>query len=414
MLAYLDCFSGISGDMLLGALLDAGADAGALRDALASLPLTGYRLEVGHVSRHGLRGTRVEVALMGDGPPVARGLAEIEALIAAGDLPERARSRALAVFRRLAEAEARVHGVAVERVHFHEVGAVDAVVDVVGAAVGLELLGIDALYCSELPLTGGRVASAHGALPVPAPATLELLRETGAVWRPLEAEGELVTPTGAAVAATLARFERPTLRVARVGHGFGRRELPWANCLRLLVGEAPAPSPVAVDGFEADRVTVIEANVDDMTGEALGWLMERLLAAGALDVAYGPLQMKKHRPATRLTVLAEPGGADALAALILRESTTLGVRLEEMRRLKAARRQEEVATPLGSARVKLKLIGGAVVGLAAEYEDARALAERHGLPLAEVVARVEAAARALHGLDAAPSPPRPAGEGAGG
>ena len=399
MLAYLDCFSGISGDMLLGALVDAGVTPDALRAALAALPLTGYRLEVEPVAQHGLRGTRVHVALDPDVPQAERRLGDVEAIISAADLPERAHERALAIFRRLAAAEARVHGVPVGEVHFHEVGAVDAIVDVVGAALGLELLEVDALYCSELPLTSGRVQSAHGDLPVPAPATVELLRGTDAVWRPLDAEGELVTPTGAAVAATLARFERPAMTLRQVGHGFGRRQLPWANCLRLLLGEAPARPSVAPSPFETDVVAVIEANIDNMTAEALGWLMERLLAAGALDVAYGPLQMKKNRPGARLTVLAEPDAAEDLASVILRESATLGVRMHETRRLKAGRRQERLATPLGEAAIKLKIIGDAVVGVAAEFEDARALAARHGLPLATVIAQIEAAGRAHFGLD---------------
>jgi uncharacterized protein (TIGR00299 family) protein len=401
MLAYLDCFSGISGDMLLGALVDAGVAPDALRSALAGLSLTGYRLEVEPVAQHGLSGTRVQVALDPDVPQTERRLSDVEAIIGTADLPERARERALGIFRRLAAAEAQVHGVPIGEVHFHEVGAVDAIVDIVGAALGFELLGVNAVYCSELPLTSGRVPSAHGDLPVPAPATVELLRGTDAVWRPLEAEGELVTPTGAALAATLARFERPAMVVCRVGHGFGRRQLPWANCLRLLLGEAPARPSAAGSPFETDVVTVIEANIDNMTAEALGWLMERLLAAGALDVAYGPLQMKKNRPGARLTVLAESGAAESLAGVILRESATIGVRMHETRRLKASRRQERIATPLGEAAIKLKIIGDAVVGVGVEFEDARALAARHGLPLATVIAQIEAVGRAHFGLDRA-------------
>jgi uncharacterized protein (TIGR00299 family) protein len=393
MLAYLDCFSGMSGDMLLGALIDAGVELAALRGGLAALPIAGYRLEVESCAQHGLRGTRVHVALDPDLPPPQRHLSDIESLLAAGALPERVQARAVAVFRRLAAAEAHIHGMSVEEVHFHEVGAVDAIVDIVGTALGLELLGVDALYCSELPFTHGRIRSAHGELPVPAPATVEVLRGTDAVWRPLDAEGELVTPTGAAVAAALARFERPALAIRAVGYGFGRRELAWANCLRLFVGEPAVASADALPAFETDSVTVLEANIDNMTGEALGWLMEALQAAGALDVSYAPLQMKKNRPGTRLTVLAEPGAAEMLASVVLRQSATLGVRLAEMRRVKAARRVERITTVLGEARVKLKLVGGAVAGVAVEYEDARALAARHSLPLAEVITQIEAAGR---------------------
>jgi pyridinium-3,5-bisthiocarboxylic acid mononucleotide nickel chelatase len=402
VLAYFDCYSGISGDMALGAMVDAGVQADALREGLAALPLTGWHLEVERVAQRGLAGTRVHVVVesevnVGD---KERHLADIEALINAAELPVRVRERAVSVFRRLAEAEARVHGEAIDEVHFHEVGAVDAIVDIVGSALGLEMLGVDTMYCSGLPLTGGRVQSAHGVLPVPAPATLELLRGTGALWRPVDAEGELVTPTGAAIVATLAQFRLPALRVQQIGHGFGERELPWANCVRLLLGEAPLEADGHAAGFETDAVTVIEANIDNMTGEALGWLMERVLAAGALDVSFGPLHMKKNRPGTRLTVLAEPRAAEALAAMVLRDSATLGVRMSEMRRLKADRRLERIGTPLGEAAVKLKVIGGTVVSVAAEFEEASALAAQYGVPLATVVAQIEAAGRARFGLDA--------------
>ncbi|HEX5442086.1 MAG TPA: nickel pincer cofactor biosynthesis protein LarC, partial [Ktedonobacterales bacterium] len=313
--------------------------------------------------------------------------------------PERAHERALAVFRRLAEAEATIHGTTTDEVTFHEVGAVDSIVDIVGVALALEIMDVTDVYCSELPLTSGRVRSAHGALPVPAPATLELLRGTDAVWRSVPTEGELVTPTGAALVATLARFERPAMRLSSVGYGFGTRKLPWANCLRVVVGMSPQASQRAEAGFERDEVTVIEANIDNMTGEALGWLMEHLLASGALDVSYTPLQMKKNRPATLLTVIARLGDASALAARMLRESATLGVRMSRAERLKAGREEREIETPLGRARVKLKTVGGVVLAIAPEYDDCRALAERLNLPVETVMVRVMLAARLHFGLD---------------
>jgi uncharacterized protein (TIGR00299 family) protein len=400
MLAYLDCFSGISGDMLLGALLDAGLDLDALRAELATLPLGGYTLNAERVTDHGITGTRALVHLDTSAPHGHRRLADIEALLAAGVLPEHARTQALAVFRRLAAAEAVIHGSRPDEVTFHEVGAVDSIIDIVGAALGFELLGIDALYCSALPLTSGRVRSAHGALPVPAPATFELLKDAGAVWQSVLAEGELVTPTGAAVLATLAQFERPAaLTVRRVGYGFGQRMLPWANCLRLVLGEAAPPQVTREASFERDEVAVLESNIDTMTGEALGWLMERLLAAGALDVTYTPLQMKKQRPGAQLSVLARLEDAERLAGLVLRESATLGVRMTRMQRLMAGRREEQIESPLGPVRVKLKLIGGVPVAVSPEYDDCRTLAERLGLPLATVMERVTHAARAHFGLN---------------
>ena len=399
MLLWLDCFSGVSGDMLLGALVDAGLDLDALRGGLAALPLSGYTLDAERVTDHGISGTRLHVRLDEQAPHEHRRLADITALLDTAQLPARAHERALAVFRRLAEAEATIHGVTADEVTFHEVGAVDSIVDIVGAALALDLLGIEEVYCSELPLTSGRVRSGHGALPVPAPATLELLRGSDAVWRSVPTEGELVTPTGAALVATLARFERPTLRLRAVGYGFGTRTLPWANCLRVALGEAPAPQSRAEAGFERDEVVVIETNIDNMTGEALGWLMERLLAQGALDVSYAPLQMKKNRPATRLTVIARPEEASQLAARMVRESATLGVRMSRAERLKAGRAEQEIETPLGPVRVKLKTIGGVVIAIAPEYDDCRALAERLNLPVETVMARVTLAARVHFGLD---------------
>ncbi|HEX5546514.1 MAG TPA: LarC family nickel insertion protein, partial [Ktedonobacterales bacterium] len=272
--------------------------------------------------------------------------------------------------------------------------------DIVGAALALDLLDVTDVYCSELPLTSGRVRSAHGALPVPAPATLELLRGTDAVWRSVPTEGELVTPTGAALVATLARFERPTMRLSAVGYGFGTRKLPWANCLRAVLGSAPEASQRIEAGFERDEVTVIEANIDNMTGEALGWLMEHLLASGALDVSYTPLHMKKNRPATLLTVIARPQSASALAARILRESATLGVRMRDAERLKAGREVREIETPLGPVRVKLKTIGADIIAVTPEYDDCRALAEKLKMPVETVMARVTHAARTHFHLDA--------------
>jgi uncharacterized protein (TIGR00299 family) protein len=400
MIAYLDCFSGISGDMLLGALLDAGVELDALRAGLAALAVAGYTLDMERVSDRGLSGVRALVKVDAEITQPHRRLGDIEALIGGTSLSVMVRERAVALFTRLAEAEARIHGTTPAQVHFHEVGAVDAIVDVVGTLLGFELLGVEAIYCSELPLTSGRVESSHGAMPIPAPATLELLKDTGAVWRPVPAEAELVTPTGAAILVTLARFERPAMTVRAVGYGFGQRKLPWANCCRLLLGEPAADaSPLGPGDFERDEVAVLESNIDNMTGEALGWLMERLLEASALDVSYAPLQMKKQRPGTLLLVVARPEDVDRLAGIILRESGTLGVRVRRTERVKAGRREEEVETPLGRARVKLKLIGGQVVAINPEYDDCRGLAERTGLPIEVVMERVTAAAAAHFGVE---------------
>jgi pyridinium-3,5-bisthiocarboxylic acid mononucleotide nickel chelatase len=401
-LAYLDCFSGISGDMLLGALLHAGLDLQRLRDGLSRLPLEDYSLDAERVTDHALAGIRAVVHSTGAGPEATgnhRHLAEIEAMIQAAALPERARDRSLAIFRRLAQAEATLHGVSLSEVGFAEVGAIDSIVDIVGASVGLELLGIDEVYCSELPMTSGRVETDHGSLPLPAPATLAVLQGTDAVWRPLPIEGELVTPTGAAIVAELAQFRRPAMRLVSTGYGFGRMKLPWANCLRILIGVAPAePNQPAADDSESDEVVVLETNIDTMSGEALGWLMDQLMASGALDVAYLPLQMKKSRPGILLQVIARPEDAQALARQMLRESSTLGIRLKSQRRMKAARRVETIDTPLGAARVKLKILEGAVIAVAPEYDDCSRLASLHHLPVEQVMHQVTQSAGLHFGI----------------
>src|SRR6266496_3004481 len=282
--------------MFLGALLDAGLSLDMLKDGLAALPVKDYQLTLDVFEDKGIRGSRFDVLLSEQEQP-ARHFSAIAALLQSSTLPLRVRETALAIFRCLAEAEATVHGSSIEEVHFHEVGAVDAIVDITGAAIGIETLGIEQIYASPLPLTSGHVKTAHGLLPVPAPATLEILRRVAAPWRPAPVEGELVTPTGAAILATLARFETPTIAIEQVGYGFGQKRFSWPNCLRLCLGRTQAAVGGDGDGEpDVDWVTVIETNIDNMSGELLGGMMERLLEAGALDVSYSPIQVKKNRP----------------------------------------------------------------------------------------------------------------------
>lgn len=381
-IAYLDCHSGISGDMFLGALLDAGLSLDTLKQALVSLPVIGYQLSIEQFSDRGLRGSRFTVILTEQNQPT-RHLSDITALLQASALPSRVRETATSIFQRLAEAEAAVHGLAIEEVHFHEVGAIDAIMDITGAAIGLEALGISQLYASPLPLTSGHVKTAHGILPVPAPATLELLRRVKAPWRPCPIEGELVTPTGAAILATLARFETPAIAIERVGYGFGQKILPWPNCLRLCLGQTLEVGGSGQD-TDTDWVTVIESNIDNMSGELLGGLMERLFNAGALDVSYIPMQMKKNRPAILITVMCFQDKENMLAQVLLRETSTLGVRMQRMQRLKAQRVQERIETPFGSLQVKVKRLGTHILSAAPEYEDCRRIARERDIPLAEV------------------------------
>src|SRR2546430_643229 len=300
-IAYLDCHSGISGDMFLGAMLDTGLSLDTLKTSLASLPVVGYDLVVENIHDKGIRGSRLTVVTSEQEQP-ARHLSDISSILYASTLPAPVRDTSLAIFQRLADAEASVHGTSIEEVHFHEVGAIDALVDITVAAIAVESLGIIQLYASPLPLTSGHVNTAHGSLPVPAPATLEILRRVTAPWRPCPVEGELVTPTGAAILATMARFETPAIAIEQVGYGFGRQHFPWPNCLRLCIGSANGLLD-AEEQAATDWVTVIESNVDNMSGELLGDLMDTLLAAGALDVSYTPIQMKKNRPAVMVSLI---------------------------------------------------------------------------------------------------------------
>ncbi len=367
--------------MFLGAMLHAGLALETLQQALAGLPLSGYHLELRPYTDKGIQGVYFDVQLLAQEQPT-RHLSDIVALLHEAHIAPSVRTTALAVFRCLAEAEATVHGVSIDEVHFHEVGAVDAIVDIVGAAVAIETLGIAHLYASALPLTHGHVKTSHGLLPVPAPATLEILRRVQAPWQPRPVEGELVTPTGAALLATLAHFEIPPMHIEQVGYGFGKKQMPWPNCLRLCLGTSVAQA--ASSDVDTDWVTVIETNIDTMSGELFGGLMERLLQAGALDVSYTPIQMKKNRPAILLRVICMPQDSEALSYLLLRETSTLGVRMQQMQRRKAQRSMQQISTSLGPILVKIKRLGHRVISAAPEYEECQRLATEHQMPLADV------------------------------
>jgi uncharacterized protein (TIGR00299 family) protein len=386
-IAYLDCFSGISGDMLLGALLDAGLSARALRRELAKLRLKGYRLRAGKTRRASLAATQVTVELKKDQHHPHRRLNDILAVIEQSDLPAGDKEKGASVFRRLAEAEARVHGTTLDSVVLHEVGSLDTLVDVLGAVAGLRLLGVEELFASALPLGQGNVEAAHGTLPVPAPATLELLAQARAPISAAGWQGELVTPTGAAIVTTLASFERPAMRVTTVGYGAGSRDpADRPNVLRLWLGER-LPSGYAV-------MLMVEANIDDMSPEILSYVQEHLFAAGAADVWFTPIQMKKNRPATKLSVLCSADREDAVVGVLLRESSTLGVRVTEVRRHEAVRETVKFPSSLGAAIVKVKRLEGEPPQISPEYEACRRLAQRRSLPLAEVYRIVQAEAQA--------------------
>ena len=386
--AYFDCFSGASGDMILGALLDAGLALEALQAEVGklALPQGAFRLEARQVHRAGFAATKLDVII--EETPRHRTLGEVLEIIRGSALPAGDIERIEGVFRALGEVEAKVHGSSVEAVELHEVGAVDAMVDVTGCIAGLRLLGIETVYASPLPLGHGEGRGSHGALPLPAPATLELVARAGAPI--VEGEGprgELVTPTGAALLTTLGRFERPAMRVEKVGYGAGGRDPEGRpNVLRVWLGETePA----------GKRMRLIETNIDDMSPELLAYTQEALMAAGAADVWFTPIQMKKSRPATMLSVLCQETLESTLVALLLRETSTLGVRVRDVARYEVERDVFEFESSLGPAAVKVKRLPGEPPRVAPEYEVCRRIAQERGMALSEVYRVVASEAEAL-------------------
>ena len=381
-IAYFDCFSGISGDMVLGALLSAGCELEQLEGYLRQLPLTGWKIASTKVARNGLAATRATVEYAES--KHHRSLGTILKMIQDAALPPGIADRGSAIFRRLAEAEARVHDIPIDRVHFHEVGAVDAIIDIVGASIGLELLGVGEVVCSSLNVGCGSVKTEHGMLPVPAPATAELLR--GAPTYSNGIEHELVTPTGAAIVATSAsRYgAQPAMTVTAIGLGAGAAEFSWqANILRLFVGEASERDAGKPD---CEDVVVLEANLDDMNPQIYGYFADRALAAGALDVFSIPIYMKKNRPGQLVTVLCDRETEKVLTDLVFRETTTLGVRRSLATRQTLQREVVTVETAFGAIRVKVARMNGRTLNVAPEYDDCRAAATENGVPLKRVLA----------------------------
>jgi uncharacterized protein (TIGR00299 family) protein len=435
-IAYLECFSGISGDMFLGALVDAGVPPRVLEETVAALGV-GARLEISRVVRSGISATKVDVWVDGEkdmpreefGPgerepnghshehskhahdhahghshdhhhPHAhresdistavivhnehgRSLTEIREIIGKSIISDKAKRNAIAIFEALGAAEAKIHDVPIDKIHFHEVGAVDAIVDIVCAAAGAEALGVDEIVCSSLNVGGGTVKCAHGTFPVPAPATVELLKDVPVYSSGVQAE--LVTPTGAAIVRTLAsRFVPfPEMRVEKSGYGAGSRDFPGhPNVVRLTIGEA---TPQLAAKTASETITVLEANLDDLNPQVFGYVVDRLLEEGALDVLGIPVQMKKNRPGSMLTVLCKPEHTDKLTQLIFTETTTLGVRRRNEVRQVLSRQWENVRTQWGDIRIKTGSMNGTVTNYAPEYEDCRRIAAEHSVPLKTVM-----------------------------
>ncbi len=388
--AYLDCSAGISGDMFLASLIDLGVPVDRLFGELKKLSLGFYEFKRTRTVRGGLVGTRVEIRVPGKQPH--RHLADIQGLIQNASLPVKSAGQALKIFNHLAVVEGKLHNVPPTKIHFHEVGAVDAVLDIVGSCGALELLGISELFCSPLNVGSGHVNAEHGSLPVPAPATAELLKDIPVYSTGVE--GELVTPTGAALVANLANGfgPLPSMKIARIGYGAGENDFSdHPNIARLFIGES-AEAVVGKPGLPGDEiVSVIEANVDDMSPQIFGYVLDRALAAGALDVTCNSAQMKKNRPGLIITILCEPEKGEELSQLLFEQTTTIGVRIYEARRKVLEREQVLVETPYGTVQVKVARRAGTVLNAAPEFEDCQRLALEKSVPLKQVIAAAEAA-----------------------
>lgn len=386
-IAYCDCFSGISGDMFLAALIDAGLPLAFLRESLAKIGFgEKFEIDTRKVMKGAIEARMIDIKF--EPSHHHRRLSDIQNMLNTSQLPPLVVTRSLAIFRALAEAEAKVHGCQVEEVHFHEVGAVDSLIDIVGAAIGLEYLGIEQLFASALPSASGQIKTDHGLIPLPAPATLELMKKGKMTIVPSPSTKELVTPTGAAILSSQAVFSQPSMRIEGIGIGAGRRDLPWPNILRLIVGES-------INEASGMEMVVIETNIDDMNPQLYASVQADLFKAGAQDVFTTSIQMKKNRPATMLSVIARRSDEHVLADILLRETTTFGVRVSPIRRYEAERKMVSVSTNYGEVLVKLKIIRGQVVMAMPEYEDCRVISENRGLPLMEVYQSAIVAAQQL-------------------
>jgi pyridinium-3,5-bisthiocarboxylic acid mononucleotide nickel chelatase len=400
--AHFDCFSGISGDMTLAALFDAGVPVEPVLAGVASLGLP-VKIDVQKVRKGGFAATQIVV----DAPEEHqhRHLSHIEKIIAAGTLTDRQRELALKIFHRLAEAEAEAHGLPIAKVHFHEVGALDSIADIVGAAIALELLGAERITSTPVPTGAGTVQCAHGAMPIPAPGTAALLR--GVPLRPTSIQAELTTPTGAAILTSIVTeyVDAPAMTIERIGHGAGKRDLAeQPNLLRVFVGQAFLPASAADRNVcptaDSDQVWLLETNLDDLPGEVIGYCFDLLLAAAALDVWTTPIGMKKSRPGVLLSVLAPAVAVGALEEILFRETHTFGVRRHLLERHKLRREPATVETPWGPVKGKRGWLDGKPPIFTPEYEDCARVARAHGVPLADVLAQVAQAGRGLRGDNA--------------
>ncbi len=373
--AYFNCFSGISGDMVLAALVDLGWPIKELERELSKLDLFNYQIEAEKVAKQGITSTQIKIRIK-EGKK-ERTLKDILSILDKSKLEEKIKERSQAIFIRLASVEAKIHGKSVQEVHFHELGGLDTIIDVVGAVAGMKYLGIEKVYSSPLPLGKGFVKCSHGTLPVPAPATLELLKGVPVYGSNIEAE--LVTPTGAAIISTVAENfgQMPPMKIDNIGYGAGQRDLPIPNLLRVSLG-------MLRNAYEEDVVSLIQTNIDDMNPEFYEHIADRLFNEGALDVFLTPIQMKRTRPATMLSVITDEEKTEKMLELIFDETTTLGVRISKIKRRKLNREGRKVATKYGKIEVKIGKLDGIIKNISPSYEECRKIATRLNIPLKKI------------------------------
>ena len=381
-IAYFDCFSGISGDMTVGALLDAGLKVETLEEELKKLGLSGYRLEVNKVVKKGISATQFKVKIKEEG--VERRFRDILDILEKSKLDEEVKRETKKIFFNIAQAESKIHQKDIDKIHFHEIGGLDSIIDITSAVIGVKTLGIEEIYSSALPVGKGFVKCAHGLIPVPAPATLELLKNipiySGGI------ESEMITPTGAAIISTLAKNfgERPLMKIERIGYGAGEKEFAIPNLLRVSIGEKVLNDGNLKDGYVNDEAVLIETNVDDMNPEFYDYIMDQLFSQGALDVFLTPIQMKKNRPAHMLSVVVYEQDLRGMLEVLFSESTTLGVRIREIKRLRLTQQNFIAETKYGKIKVKVGIFEGEIKNIAPEYEDCKKMAKQHQVPLKEV------------------------------
>ena len=381
-IAYFDCFSGISGDMTVGALLDAGLKIEILEKELKKLGLSGYQLEVNKVVKKGISATQFKVKIEEEG--VERRFEDILTILEKSKLDEEIKERTKKIFFNIAQAESKIHQKDIDKIHFHEIGGLDSIIDITSAVIGIKTLGIEEIYSSALPVGKGFVKCAHGVIPVPAPATLELLKNIPTYSGGIESE--MITPTGAAIIGTLAKSfgERPLMKIERTGYGAGEKEFTIPNLLRVSIGEKILKDENLKDDYVSDEAMLIETNIDDMNPEFYDYIMDKLFVQGALDVFLTPIQMKKNRPAHMLSIIVYKQNLKEMLEVLFSESTTLGVRLREIKRLRLDQQNFIAETKYGKIKIKVAMFKGEIKNIAPEYEDCKKMAKQHQVPLKEI------------------------------